>query len=260
MIQLTNNDAALPYFTKLNHRDRLSVVETADTMKGLVDTLHVTSTPTRPMLNGSSIQFIADQLGISKSLISQLLSIGGIRSRNVKQALAISNASINKAYYISRIKGKSFPEIETLQMAEIGRISPGNDKLTHKLKAAQMILRNVAGSKSLKFEEIDCSDAVTAPSALIQNIEKCIDMVAPNIKKVKILSEQLSYCNFLITHINDCKCLCGSDLDLSALQLKREAFIDEIASMQNQVMSEKKYTSLLISARKDLEAAICSNN
>ncbi len=259
MIQLSNDDTALPYFSKLSNRDRIGIVATADTMKDLVEVLHTTSTSTRPVLNGSSQQFIAEQLDISKSLVSQYLSIASIRSPTVKSALSISNTSINKAYYISRIKGKSFPEIETNQLAEIGRIAPRNDKLGFRLKAAQMILKNVSGAKAIKFSEVNCKDLINAPKAIIDNIKKCLEKIAPYTKKVKIISEQLGYCNFLIAH-NECKCLCGSEISISELHSKKDLLIDEILSMRDQVMSERKYTSLLLLAKKDLEAAINSSD
>lgn len=259
MIQLLKDDAAFPYFSTLMRRDKINMIEVADTMKDLVDVLHTTSTAERPVLNGSSQQFIAEQLGISKSLVSQYLSIAGIRSPAVKQSLVITNASINKAYYISRIKAKSFPEIETAQMAEIGRLPVGNDKLTFKLKAAQMILKNVSGSKSIKFNEINPQNT-NAPKIVLENIEKCLEQIAPYTRKVKILSEQFGYCNFLITHNKECKCLCGSTINIEELHSKKDLLIDEISSMHDQVMSEKKYTSLLLLAKKDLEAVLNSPN
>ena len=99
-MMIQNDDAALPYFVKLNQRDRMSIMEIANTIKQLVEVLHVTSTPTRPALDGSSNQFMADQLGMSRSLISQYLSIANIRSQTVKSALVISGANLSKAYYI----------------------------------------------------------------------------------------------------------------------------------------------------------------
>jgi transcriptional regulator with XRE-family HTH domain len=259
MMEILKDDAASPFLNKLMNRDRIGVVEVADTMKKLINTLHTTSTPVRPQLNGSSQTMVAEYLGLSKSMVSQYMSISNIRSNNVKQLLAINRANISKAYYISRIKGKTTQEIESLQLAEIGRISPGNDKLIHKIKTAQMVLKNVAGSKSIKFDEVNYHNPTSATNTIIENIEKCISLIAPNIQKVKMLSEQLGYCNFLIAH-EQCKCICGSIIDHQYLLLQRRSIIDEILSVHDQVMSEKKYTSLLISTKKDLETAISSDN
>lgn len=259
MIQLLKEDNASPFFIKLMNRDKMNVVEVADTMKELVNVLHNTSTTIRPQMNGSSQQFIAKQLGLSKSLISQYLSIAGIQSESVKQLLATGHSSISKAYYISRIRGKTLQEIESMQISEINRVSPGNGILVHKIKTAQMILRNLAVSKAVHFDEIDPTNPFAA-KITAENIEKCISIIVPNIQKVKILSEQLGYCNFLIAHNQECKCACGSQVDLQQILHQKEKIIDEILSMNDQIMSEKKYVSLLLSAKKELESAVSSNN
>lgn len=260
MIEILKQDAASPLFDKLMNRDRMNIVEVADTIKELVDVLHTTSTDARPQLNGSSQSIIAEQLGLSKSLISQYLAISNIRSNSVKQLLVISRASINKSYYISRIRGITFQEVESSQLEEINRISHTNDILIHKLRTAQMILKNVAGSKSIHFEEIDFKDPIDASKTMMNKIDECISIIAPNIQKVKVMSEQLGYCNFLIAHNQESKCVCGSQIDLQQILQQKKSIIDEILSINTQVMSEKKYTSLLISAKKDIETAISSNN
>lgn len=259
MITLTKDDAALPFFNKLENRKSMNIIETADTIKSLISVLYSTSTACRPILNGSSTQFVAEQLGISRSMISQYISISSIQSQRVKQMLSINCDSIGRAYYISRIKGKSYPEIETLQLQEIGRTSTVNEILIHKMKTAQMILKNLSTLNHLPFNEVDYQYPLPSARSIIENIEKCISTIAPTIQTVKILSEQLNYCNFLIIH-HQSKCICGSTLDPDYLANQKEKIIDEIISMKNKVMDERKHVSLLLSAKKDLENLINKDN
>ena len=117
---LSNDDPAFPLFQELQNRNKLTPIERADKSFELFMTLHKTSSTQRPILNGNSRTFILQNLKISKSLLSQYLSIHkNIISPIVKEEMQRTALAVRFSYLVSSVRGKNAAETEMLQLAKI---------------------------------------------------------------------------------------------------------------------------------------------
>lgn len=117
---LTTNDPTYPLFQELKSRKKLSPIERAEKSYELFILLHKTSNEFRPALNGNTRAFIVEHLGISKSLLSQYLSIHkNITSDKVKDAMDRKALAVRFSYLVSTVRGKNAAETELLQLEKI---------------------------------------------------------------------------------------------------------------------------------------------
>jgi len=118
--KLILEDPTYPLFKELKERSRLTPIERADKSYELLLALHKTSSTQRPLLNGNSRNFMVENLGISKSLLSQYLSIHkNITSPKVKSAMKKTALAVRFTYLVSLVRGKNASETEVLQLAKI---------------------------------------------------------------------------------------------------------------------------------------------
>lgn len=121
---LLDNDPAYPLFVALQNRNRLSPIERADKSYELLYTLHKTSSEHRPLMNENSRAFIIQNLKISKSLLSQYLTIHkNIVSPLVKAEMQRTALAVHFTYLVSLIRGKNAAETEILQLAKINEFT-----------------------------------------------------------------------------------------------------------------------------------------
>ena len=130
LYSLSNTDPTFPLFQELQNRSKLTPIERADKSYELFIMLHKTSSEQRPILNGNSRKFIVDNLGISKSLLSQYISIHkNITSQKVKEEMQRTALAVRFSYLVSSIRGKNQAETEILQLAKIKEFTE-NRRLT----------------------------------------------------------------------------------------------------------------------------------
>ncbi len=118
--KLLNDDPTYPLFIELKERSRLTPIERADKSYELLLMLHKTSSTHRPFLNGNSRTFMVENLGISKSLLSQYLSVHkNIISQKVKEEMKRTALAVRFTYLVSLVRGKNAYETEILQLAKV---------------------------------------------------------------------------------------------------------------------------------------------
>ncbi len=128
-ITITKDDPAYPFLQVVSNRKNNDVIKTAAALFDLLHTLHKTSTQNRPPLNGSSRFVISENIGISKGLISQYLTVHKkIQSQKVKQEIISNHIGILKAYPLSKIRGKNQEETEKLQLQKIEMLKSAREK------------------------------------------------------------------------------------------------------------------------------------
>lgn len=140
MMELTENDPTYPLFLELQKRGRLNPIEKADKTFELFIALHKTEAEHRKPLNGGCRAFIIQNLGISKALLSQYLSIHNkIKSEKVKQRILEAALSGIHAYRVSAVCGKNATETESIQLAKIEELIK-NRRLTiyHRKRGVRM--------------------------------------------------------------------------------------------------------------------------
>jgi len=137
---LLNNDPTYPLFIELKERNRLTPIERADKSYELLLALHKTSSTQRPLLNGNSRSFIIENLGISKSLLSQYLSIHkNITSLKVKEAMQRTALAVRFTYLVSLVHGKNSSETEILQLEKVHEFTMNRRVTTyHKRREVRM--------------------------------------------------------------------------------------------------------------------------
>lgn len=139
---LTNNDPTYPLFKELRERSRLSPIARAEKTFELFILLHKTNSENRPPLNGNARTFIVENLNISKSLLSQYLSINNnIVSQKVRESMQYCALGVHPSYLVSIVRGKNAVETEFLQLAKIHELTK-NRRLTiyHKRRGGENVI------------------------------------------------------------------------------------------------------------------------
>jgi hypothetical protein len=136
---LTSTDPTYPLFMELQDRSKLNPIERADKSYKLLLALHKTSSEQRPIMNGNSRKFMTENLRISKSLLSQYLSIHkNISSSIVKEEIYKTFLSVRFSYLVSLIRGKNATETELLQLAKIHELTKDRRTTCRKIQGVRM--------------------------------------------------------------------------------------------------------------------------
>lgn len=134
-ITLSNDDPTLHLFEELRNRAKLSPIERADKTYELLVMLHKTSSTNRPQLNGNSRAFMVANTNMSKSLISQYLSIHkNITSQLVREAVIRCALAVRFTYLVSLVRGKNAAETEILQLATVHEFTTNRRTTEYRIK------------------------------------------------------------------------------------------------------------------------------
>lgn len=225
-------------------RRTMTTVEVAEIVEKLCTILSKNCEVGRPKKQGISYGHLGDLLKIGKGGVSQYMSVMSMPKYS-RDYLRNKDLSLIKAYYISRVKGKTEDETVKMQINEINRISAnggGNrnsDTLIHKTLAANSILKSVSVSHNISealFSPLSENNALASAKTTRENIQKCISALSPRVYNLPILKQQLDLLEIMKSH-NTEKCVCGNHISPELLNkqlsiLRKEVYTCELEYRQ----------------------------
>lgn len=132
---LSNDDPTYSLFTELRDREMLSPIQRADKTYKILLMLHKTSSTARPIMNGNSRTFMMKHIGISKSLLSQYLTVHkNITSPLVREAINKTALAVRFTYLVSLVRGKNAAETEMLQLAKVHEYTKNRRTTIHHIE------------------------------------------------------------------------------------------------------------------------------
>jgi uncharacterized protein YrzB (UPF0473 family) len=245
--KITKEDPARFTLQGLINRKNMKIPEVADAIKDLLFLLHTTSTPERPVMNGSATKFVADQLHVHEWAITQYFAIGKC-SPTIKRALTDNNIGLVEAYNMTKTKGNTDEETDTLQ-TEIINHSEKKMRIQHKKAVAQMVLRIIHSAKSIKSEIPEDHFFV------IDEINDTLTDIVPGMDKLEFLKNQIYYSDILVRSAISEK----NDIEVSQIRNKQKEIGAKISLIESSISENERFIHPLLLVRKDLINAIKIN-
>ncbi len=196
--------------------------------------------------NPARIEFDVDKDKVSLYTLSQLALINNCDEK-VKQLFIKHNIGFTEAYNIAKIKNETSNETLMAQLLAIMETEKFRIR-QFKINEAKMIYRIISTNKSyIPILLID------DPELIINEINKFILNMVPEITILDHLKEQLTYCDTLQNNSIIC-------FDANNLESKRKNIQNKINNIENAFKQNERFIHPLLLARKRLNEIISGEN